>query len=473
MKYQRDGSGAGATANGGGDGAFAAAPAHDAAAAREAAIARAAAEFTPERRAFLEQALAEYTRDHAQRMREIGAALEAGQQQQGGPAAAAAAATAGQQGGGGGGGGAGSGAAAAAAAAPTTTATPTEATTTEHMEELLDELHDIVEDVDHARDLVKVGGLPTLLRLLRDPRASLRWRAADALAASAANNPPVQRWLLDAGAVPPLMALLDLGAEAAAFPQSSAADLVRARTKAVHALSAVSRHHDGGFAAFRAKGGFAQLARLEGLAVAGGDGDEGEMLARRRLLRKELEFLRYALEREPADCEALAAAAAEAEADGGGAGGGGVAERLSAALAESGGASSASCFSDPELRAAALAVLLELAQHPAAWLELRRRCPDLGARLEAEAAAAAAAGGREDGDGDAEAAAAALAASLAARLAPGAPAPTQAKAPRRDHIELDAQEHGSATLPLKQKPAAEAPPAPPAMLSLGAPPPPV
>jgi hsp70-interacting protein len=371
-------------------------------AAREAAIRRAAAEFTPERRAFLEKALAEYTRDHAQRMREITEALngeeDKGQAKQG--------------------------AAAAADAATTTTPTPTPTTTTlEQKEELLDELHDIVENIDHARDLVKIGGLPTLLRLLRSPHASLRWRAADVVAASAANNPPVQRWLLGAGTLPPLMALLELSAEAAAFPENSLADLLRARTKAVHALSAMVRHHDGGFDAFRQLGGLAQLCRLEGgpdLALL--PAEEQDFQVRRRLLRKELELLRYALEREPADCKAAAAL--------------GTAERAAAAAGlwgEGGKAASNVC---PDLRSAALTVLLELAQHPQAWAEVRRRCPDLAGQLSVLAA-------QEDG-GD-------VARDLAARLGPNAKAPAKVKAPRRDHIDLDPHDHGThKSIPLKR-----------------------
>jgi len=349
-------------------------------AAREAAIRRAAAEFTPERRAFLEKALAEYTRDHAQRMREITEALngeeDKGQAKQG--------------------------AAAAADAATTTTPTPTPTTTTlEQKEELLDELHDIVENIDHARDLVKIGGLPTLLRLLRSPHASL----------------------LGAGTLPPLMALLELSAEAAAFPENSLADLLRARTKAVHALSAMVRHHDGGFDAFRQLGGLAQLCRLEGgpdLALL--PAEEQDFQVRRRLLRKELELLRYALEREPADCKAAAAL--------------GTAERAAAAAGlwgEGGKAASNVC---PDLRSAALTVLLELAQHPQAWAEVRRRCPDLAGQLSVLAA-------QEDG-GD-------VARDLAARLGPNAKAPAKVKAPRRDHIDLDPHDHGThKSIPLKR-----------------------
>lgn len=44
----------------------------------------------------------------------------------------------------------------------------------------------------HA-DLHTIGGLPTLLKLLQDPEASVRWRAAEVVATCVQNNPPVQQ----------------------------------------------------------------------------------------------------------------------------------------------------------------------------------------------------------------------------------------------------------------------------------------
>lgn len=42
-------------------------------------------------------------------------------------------------------------------------------------------------------DLHTIGGLPTLLKLLQDPEASVRWRAAEVVATCVQNNPPVQQ----------------------------------------------------------------------------------------------------------------------------------------------------------------------------------------------------------------------------------------------------------------------------------------
>jgi hypothetical protein len=59
-------------------------------------------------------------------------------------------------------------------------------------EELLDELRDIVESIDFARDLQTIGGLPTLRQLVACDVPSLRWRALDVLAACCANHATVQ-----------------------------------------------------------------------------------------------------------------------------------------------------------------------------------------------------------------------------------------------------------------------------------------
>ena len=44
-----------------------------------------------------------------------------------------------------------------------------------------------------ASDLHTIGGLPTLLSLLQDSHASIRWRAAEVVATCVQNNPPVQQ----------------------------------------------------------------------------------------------------------------------------------------------------------------------------------------------------------------------------------------------------------------------------------------
>jgi hsp70-interacting protein len=192
-----------------------------------------------------------------------------------------------------------------------------------------------------------------------------------------ANNPPVQRWFMEGGALPPLLGLL-------ADPN------VVVRTKAVHALSALVRHYAPGLEAFRLAGGLTKLLALLGCsgtdaavaaaaaaansaadtsaqeqhsgstADAAGDSqgaaaaDEDEEAAeerrlqqqsqQRRLTRKVLALLHYMLLKHPAD----RLAAAEY----------GVVSQLQSCLKGA---------PDSDMRQAALSVLVELLAEPHAW----------------------------------------------------------------------------------------------------------
>ena len=64
--------------------------------------------------------------------------------------------------------------------------------TVAHASVLLEELHEIVESIDFARDLRSIGGLPVLKKLLGCSSSELRWRAADVVAACAQNHVSVQ-----------------------------------------------------------------------------------------------------------------------------------------------------------------------------------------------------------------------------------------------------------------------------------------
>ena len=54
--------------------------------------------------------------------------------------------------------------------------------------QLLEELQDIVENLDRARDLKLIGGLPVLLKLVTCKHSELRWRAAEVLSVCVQNN---------------------------------------------------------------------------------------------------------------------------------------------------------------------------------------------------------------------------------------------------------------------------------------------
>lgn len=81
--------------------------------------------------------------------------------------------------------------------------------TIEEKERLLDELLDLVESIDQAKDLSSIGGLSTLLHVLDSGIPSLQWRAAEVIATCAQNNPEVQNSFFHGGAMDPIWALLD------------------------------------------------------------------------------------------------------------------------------------------------------------------------------------------------------------------------------------------------------------------------
>ncbi|KAF6257132.1 armadillo-type protein [Scenedesmus sp. NREL 46B-D3] len=284
-----------------------------------------AQELAPDKKAWLEGALQDFMKDFADRMKEIKHALsdetqpateqQQQQQQEGAQAAGGSAAAAGLS--------------------------------LSEKEALCDELMDIVESVDCARDLHKIGGLPTLLSLMSSPHPSLRWRAAEITATCMANNPPVQRWFMEGGALPPLLGLL-------------ADSHVVVRTKAVLALSALVRHFGPALEAFRLAGGLTKLLALLGCggvdaavdaAEAAGEDDEAAQEGRvqqrsqhRRLTRKVLALLHYMLLKHPAD----RVAAAEY----------GIVSQLQSCLDNA---------PDSDMRQAALSVLAELLAEPGAW----------------------------------------------------------------------------------------------------------
>lgn len=145
-------------------------------------------------------------------------------------------------------------------------------------EHLLDELMDIVDFIDLARDLHTIGGLPVLLSLLQDPAPKLRAKAAEVVATCAQNNEPVQDWMVAGGTFPPLLTLLE---------QQD----VPCRVKALLALSCLVRENGGALDRLRALGG------LRHVTAAVGGGQAVDL----RLQRKALQLLKYWLRERPAD----------------------------------------------------------------------------------------------------------------------------------------------------------------------------
>ncbi|KXZ51858.1 hypothetical protein GPECTOR_11g296 [Gonium pectorale] len=255
------------------------------------------------------------------------------------------------------------------------------------------------------RDLHKIGGLPVLLELLDSPHPSLRWRAAEVVATCVANNPPVQQWFLEGGVLPRLLALAE--------PEQPPT----VRAKAVLALSGLVRHFAPGLQALRDAGG------IRSLVSAASSSD-------RRLARRAMTTLSYALGQRRADCAVAADAGAlppllaalglspapssssmAAETTLGEAGAAPEADAAAAAAAEEDGQLAS------EFRQAALGVLLQLAGHPDTWAAVRD-APRLVDRL---AALQANHGSLPAEDREAREEEASALAALAAALAAAAP----------------------------------------------------
>jgi len=120
----------------------------------------------------------------------------------------------------------------------------------EMKEEILDELLDWVEDLDHANDLHAIGGLLPLIDHLDSTQASLRWRAAAALGNMVQNNPKAQRQVTETGALKKLMRIMKTDED------------ITAKTKALYATSSLIRHNEEARRAFVDDDGVAILKTL-------------------------------------------------------------------------------------------------------------------------------------------------------------------------------------------------------------------
>ncbi|KAH9035694.1 nucleotide exchange factors-like protein [Lactarius hengduanensis] len=113
----------------------------------------------------------------------------------------------------------------------------------------LDNLEMLVENIDNANDLEKLGMWEPLQGLLGSPSDDVRVQALWVIGTAVQNNPSAQRAYL---ALEPFPTLLDL-----LFPSSRAP--AQLRSKAIYALSGLLKHHAAAFAPFEAAGGWAAL----------------------------------------------------------------------------------------------------------------------------------------------------------------------------------------------------------------------
>ncbi|XP_030649734.1 hsp70-binding protein 1 isoform X2 [Chanos chanos] len=117
-------------------------------------------------------------------------------------------------------------------------------------EAALELLSDLCENLDNARDLMKLGGLELCVsRCLCHPEAGMRWRAAQLIASCAQNMPEVQCHLLNQGALHTLLQLTDNDTHSTV------------RVKALYAVSCLVREQEVGLRDFLSKDGFSVLMR--------------------------------------------------------------------------------------------------------------------------------------------------------------------------------------------------------------------
>ncbi|KAA8532230.1 hypothetical protein F0562_032263 [Nyssa sinensis] len=106
----------------------------------------------------------------------------------------------------------------------------------------LQELLILVEPIDNANDLHKLGGLPVVIRELNNPDPEMRTTSAWILGKASQNNPLVQKQVLELGALMKLMKMV----------KSSS---IEEATKALFAVSALVRNNLDGQELFYAEAG--------------------------------------------------------------------------------------------------------------------------------------------------------------------------------------------------------------------------
>ncbi|KAI4879011.1 hypothetical protein NFI96_028579 [Prochilodus magdalenae] len=117
-------------------------------------------------------------------------------------------------------------------------------------EAALELLSDLCENLDNARDLMKMGGLDVCVsRCLCHSEAGIRWRAAQLIASCSQNMPEVQEYLLQQGALRTLLRLTDHD------PHPTV------RVKALYAVSCLVREQEAGLQEFLSHDGFSVLMR--------------------------------------------------------------------------------------------------------------------------------------------------------------------------------------------------------------------
>lgn len=112
----------------------------------------------------------------------------------------------------------------------------------------LDDLEMLVENIDNANDLEKLGMWEPLQGLLGSPPDDVKVQALWVIGTAMQNNPSAQRAYLALDPLPTLLHSL-----------SSTSSPAHLRSKAIYALSGLLKHHAAALAPFEAGGGWAAL----------------------------------------------------------------------------------------------------------------------------------------------------------------------------------------------------------------------
>ncbi|XP_068208032.1 hsp70-binding protein 1 [Palaemon carinicauda] len=119
----------------------------------------------------------------------------------------------------------------------------------EEQEEALDTISEYVEDLNYAKDLHNMGGFPALFQCLDSPHASLRANAANVIGVVCQNNLYCQSKMLALNPIPTLLHMMDNDSNK------------QARVKALFALSCLVRGYTDGERKFLELDGFSYLMR--------------------------------------------------------------------------------------------------------------------------------------------------------------------------------------------------------------------
>ena len=110
-------------------------------------------------------------------------------------------------------------------------------------ERTLEEMLNVIDNIDFAKDFGQIGGADALISLLSSPHAGLRWRSAEVVATVVQNNPACQDMMLERNVLDTLMTMVESD------------DDLTTRTKAFLGIASQIRGHLPSLEMFLQKGG--------------------------------------------------------------------------------------------------------------------------------------------------------------------------------------------------------------------------